>query len=280
MYNLKLVNSNQEFIEQFNKYLTLYEPHLQLFYRNLDFDRDITADQIRGALYYGDEIILIFLNAYPFNLQLFVINDEYEEAIDVLINYIIKNNIKIRGVQGSKKDCEKFSLKYYQLTKNQIRVFFKMDILVLEKLSELTTSGRIILANENHLEMIKEFYVVFCKEALNEDIEDEIAFSKVKTMIDNHCLILYENEKGIITSCLKYIDSLPNGYGISFVFTYKKYQGHGYAKQMMWLVTNELLKKKKYITLFVDQKNPISNHVYESIGFNKITDNYDCRIKL
>lgn len=54
--------------------------------------------------------------------------------------------------------------------------------------------------------------------------------------------------------------------------------GKGYAKAMMYLITKELIKEVKYLTLFVDKANPISNKVYKDVGFNILTNNYDYRI--
>ncbi|MCR5564764.1 MAG: GNAT family N-acetyltransferase, partial [Gammaproteobacteria bacterium] len=59
-------------------------------------------------------------------------------------------------------------------------------------------------------------------------------------------------------------------YKIAFVYTRDEYRGKGYARKVVNSVKNEILDKGFVATLNVDQKNPISNHLYESLGFKKV----------
>lgn len=278
MHSLRLFKNNLDFIHEYEYYLLKYEPYLRLFFQNLESNDELQDNQIRGGVYFNDQLVLIFLNAYPYNLQLFVINEPSLQAIEYLVNYIIKNKIIIRGIQGSKKDCESFIKYYYQETNRIIKPMLNMDILVLDKLTYLQTKGEIVLAEEPDLKQLTKMLINFYQEALGEDVSYDLALNKIENFINEKSLFVYKNVDGEITSFVKYINCLPNGYSISLVFTLPYHRGKGYAKEMMYLVSKMLLKQKKYLMLFVDQENPISNHVYKSLGFKKITENYDCRL--
>ena len=44
----------------------------------------------------------------------------------------------------------------------------------------------------------------------------------------------------------------------------------GYARKLVNYAKNEIIAQGKIATLNVDKKNPISNHLYSSLGFKKV----------
>ena len=57
---------------------------------------------------------------------------------------------------------------------------------------------------------------------------------------------------------------------VSTVYTRPEYRNRGYAREVTNVVKNEIIESGKKATLNVDQDNPISNHVYASLGFKKL----------
>ena len=57
---------------------------------------------------------------------------------------------------------------------------------------------------------------------------------------------------------------------VGSVFTPKEERGNGYAYNLVYRVSKELLDSGlEYCVLFTDDANPVSNHVYEKIGYEK-----------
>ena len=54
------------------------------------------------------------------------------------------------------------------------------------------------------------------------------------------------------------------------VYTRDEYRGRGYARKGVNSAKNEILAAGKRVTLNVDRKNPISNHLYSSLGFKRV----------
>ena len=54
------------------------------------------------------------------------------------------------------------------------------------------------------------------------------------------------------------------------VYTRDEYRNFGYARKIVNTIKNEILDMNEVATLNVDKKNPISNHLYASLGFKKL----------
>jgi predicted GNAT family acetyltransferase len=60
---------------------------------------------------------------------------------------------------------------------------------------------------------------------------------------------------------------------VSAVYTPPEERGKGYAYNLIYRISKELLDSgDKYCVLYTDDSNPISNHVYEKIGYKRKSD--------
>ena len=80
--------------------------------------------------------------------------------------------------------------------------------------------------------------------------------------------VFKEGEK--IVSMARYTANDDRSDRISHVYTCPEYRGKGYARKVVNALKNEILARGKIATLNVDQANPVSNHLYESLGFKKL----------
>jgi predicted GNAT family acetyltransferase len=56
------------------------------------------------------------------------------------------------------------------------------------------------------------------------------------------------------------------------VYTPAEFRGHGYANAAVAGVSQVLLDQGARVCLFTDQANPISNRIYQRIGFRPVVD--------
>lgn len=270
--------SNREFEKEHAKILSDYELQLNLFLRNLDgSDKPLPPNNIRGAVYNeNNEIELLFLNAYPFNLQLFAFGDGGVSATADLAKYIVENDIALRGVQGDFEVCSAFATAYEKLTGKKMSPRISMDVLRLTKLNAVTVTGKLRQATENDqfaIEWIADMWL----EAVNEQLDRNTALEKFITMVASHNLFVYENENGIPVSI---VQAKPHGsYAtLSYVYTQPEYRNRGYGKAMVHELFKKLMGEYKGFVLFVDKTNPSANKIYSAVGFKKVCENYDFRI--
>lgn len=275
---LFLVKSNKEFNQIFKDYLKKDEIKLQLFLRNLSNHQMIDATQIRGGIYTNQSLDLMFLNAYPFNLQIYSFTNN-KDAFSLLVDYLINHHISINGVQGNWNDCTLFIQEYSKKTNLKFQLHFSMKIMKLTKetLKKPLITGSLRQATKDDIFTILKIYHEFLKEALNETKDIDYLYNEINKMIETKQLYVFINSQKQLTSCIKLIHHSSNGGALSFVFTAKEYRNLGYAKEMIYLLANSFLKTKKYLTLFVDQNKIIPNKLYIGMGFTYEEENYDYR---
>ena len=57
---------------------------------------------------------------------------------------------------------------------------------------------------------------------------------------------------------------------ILLIYTKKEYRGLKYARMVVNTLKNEIISMGYKATLNVDEKNPISYHLYTSLGFKRM----------
>lgn len=278
MYRVVLAKSNNDFMITYQDYLIKNIAKMQLFYLNLTTsDLPIDIDHIRGGIYNDDKLSIIFLNATPFNMQL-VSLDQDLEAFDCLAYFILDNNVDVRGFQGTLFDCTQIANSINFIKSISFKINLGMDIMVLNKLNEYNPTGKILKASDKYHKEINEFMAAFYLEALGETFDEPIMAARVRDFEISNYSYIYLNDKGIPTSIIKIVPSIPGAFRISLVYTAKQYRNNGYAKSMVYLACQKYINDCDFITLFVDKNNPISNKVYKDIGFEVLIENYDLRI--
>ena len=96
--------------------------------------------------------------------------------------------------------------------------------------------------------------------------------------ISNKQFFVYE-VGGNVTSCVCKMQLFDNEVAhLTAVYTFPKYRGNGYARQMIYQICSLALQTSCQVSLFVDKSNPISNRVYQNVGFGYLTANFDYRI--
>ena len=98
-------------------------------------------------------------------------------------------------------------------------------------------------------------------------LTDTVEKSKIINKIKEYRIIRKDNR--IVSFCGKSPES-SSSTRISMVYTRPEYRGKGYARKIVNYLKNEIINEGKIATLNVDQANPISNHLYSSLGFKKV----------
>ncbi len=280
--NIKIYKTPGEFLEENKAFLKRFEAVCQLNLGNAAAHKD---EPCRGDLLFGrceeeGRSVLLFGNTLPYNLCLNAIPGDPAalSAAVLLSEYLQKESIEITGVNASKMLCNVFFSAYSK----PYRVRAAMDIMVLEELIEPpAVSAAVRKAVPDDLELLTAWACAFYREALREELEPEETREKFSGMIQNGRVYLMETkDKTPVSMAATVSRALPHGVGINFVYTPPEHRGKGYCQNTVAALCREKLGEGyDYCTLFVDKANPISNRVYEKIGFQIIEDNFDCRLK-
>lgn len=280
--NIKIYGTPGEFLEENKAFLQRYEAVCQLNLGNAAAHKDepCRPDLLFGRCEENGQGVLLFGNTLPYNLCLNAVPGDPAalSAAVLLAEHLQKESIEITGVNASKMLCNVFFSAYCQ----PYRVRAAMDIMVLTELIEPpAVSASVRRAVPGDLGTVAGWVCAFHAEALREELEPEETREKFSGMIQNGQVYLMETKDGTQVSMAAVVNrALPHGVGISWVYTPPEHRGRGYCQNTVAALCREKLGEGyAYCTLFVDKVNPISNRVYEKIGFQIVEDNFDCRLE-
>jgi len=183
--------------------------------------------------------------------------------VDEMMDYIIENEYEFKHYLCGQDLGLK--IKDYLLKKHKIKYEYAlmMDFMEAKEISE-KSSEEVIKASEEDIDEITEVMQYFLKDC---NLLDTISKEDVISRLDGFRLIKKDNK---IVSITHVTVSEGNIERISDVYTRDEYRGLGYCKKLVNTCKNEILERGNIATLNVDQNNPISNHVYSSIGFKRV----------
>lgn len=220
---------------------------------------------------------LIMLHRRPWHLLLYSpTNNTTDELFEFTAKEYYKIDNNLNGVNAEKSLANKFIKYYTKLSNKEAKTNFDMRILLLENLAKPELIDDVIfrLANSEEKDTLLEFLRIFHIEALGEELEDEALKERLNNYFEKGYFLLERDGK--IVSQAVIARDLIKGKTISEVFTPKEYRGKGYAYNLIYRISEKMLQEgAEYCVLYTDDKNPISNHVYEKVGFKKMVDTAD-----
>ena len=219
-------------------------------------------------------IELIMLYRKPWKLILYSPTNNYsDEILEFASSEIYKYDKELLGVNSEKSVANKFSKYYCDLSNMKYSVHTELRILLLEnledgKLLEDITYRKCTL---NDKDILIKYIQNFMKEALNEECDYEKAEEKFNKYLKNGYYVLEKDNKIVCQANISRI--MKYGKCVSGVYTPKEERGKGYAYNLIYRISRDLIDSgDKYCVLYTDDSNPISNHVYEKIGYKRKSD--------
>lgn len=234
-------------------------------------------DWLFGAIKNNGTTELIILYRAPWKLTLYSpTNNTSDELYKFAAEEVYKLNNHLPGVNTENVIGNKFSKYYCELSHQTYKVHIPMRILVLEKLAkpQLRDDVTYRRATIDDMPILKKFNVEFYSEALGEEkTENEVEENILKNLEKGYYLL--EKDGKIVAQTVS-TRKLRKGKGVSGVYTPKDERQKGYAYNLVYRVSKEFLDNgAEYCVLYTDDSNPISNHVYEKIGYERKADTSD-----
>lgn len=217
---------------------------------------------------------LIILYRKPWKLIMYSpTNNLPDELYKFVAEEVYKVESELLGVNAEKEIANKFAQFYCELSKQQYRLIKPLRILVLENLlpKEKVKDALFREATNKDKEILAGYIKEFAKETFGEEKTDEEANSKFEYYMKRGYYVL--EKEGKIVSQAVIGRKLIKGKGISGVYTAKEERGKGYAYNLVYTLSKKCLDEgAEYCVLYTDAENPISNHVYEKIGYERKAD--------
>ena len=213
----------------------------------------------------------------PFNFVLYAVDNKINiDAVECLVDSLIERNINIPGFLADKELSELFSCRYADKSKQIKKAGTSMRIYRLDKINpELPKiPGVFRQAVEADIQYMGEWFHSFevecgMNQAGNMDEETAKALEAIK---GGNCFVWDDN--GAVATA-KNDRRIKNAACINGVYTPPHFRKRGYATACVAALSQKLLNDGfDYCYLFTDLANPISNSIYQKIGYFPVCD-YD-----
>ena len=217
---------------------------------------------------------LIILYRKPWKLLLYSpTNNKADKLFEFTAKEIYKIDANLLGVSAEKEIANKFAKYYCEVSKLKNRTHKSLRILLLTEVKNAKLNDKIIFRKASIkdkpvlIKFIKDFY----KEAVDEKYTDKEIEEKFNSYMTKGYYVI-EN-KGKVVCQAAFARDFKKGKSISSVYTPKEERGKGYAYNLVYRISKKALDEgAEYCVLYTDDENPISNHIYEKIGYRRMVN--------
>lgn len=219
------------------------------------------------------EIKLIFVMPPPVYCT-FSFTDNFD-LIEFLIEQLSKSNYHLSGVLTFKEGAKKFAEMWCKKKGLKNRVVRNERVYKLENVSEGTIGKRkIVVVSKNDESLVLQWSRDFILEAApetKENVLEKILFNIKKDIKKKKVYMLLDNN--IPVTIVRKSGKTPNGNLVDLVYTPPSLRKKGFATESVAHLSKLLLDEgNKFCFLFTDLINPISNSIYQKIGYKPIID--------
>ena len=217
---------------------------------------------------------LIMFYRKPWKLLLYSPTDnKSNELFKFAAEEIYKIDSNLLGVNSEKQIANKFAKNYCKIANLSFKIYKPLRILLLTKLKNANLNQDLIFREVRITDkpILIKFIEDFCSEATNEKYTYKEIEEKFNEYVKKGYYVI-EKDKKIVSQAV-FSRNLTKGKCVSGVYTAKEERGKGYAYNLIYRMSKKALDEgAKYCVLYTDDENPISNHVYEKIGYHRMVD--------
>lgn len=192
-----------------------------------------------------------------------------DEAARLFARYLFSNNPRIKGVNGHKETTLAFADEWERLTRCNLEIHMNGRLHICDSVNNLEyADGTATLATPDDTDLILRW-----RHGFREDARVHGAVDEAQTLerINAGKYYLWTTDKPV-SMAMKGSETENSGM-IGAVFTPEEHRNHGYATAVTAALTRIILDSgKKYASLYTDLDNPISNSIYQQIGYKPIMD--------
>jgi predicted GNAT family acetyltransferase len=218
----------------------------------------------------GGEVKAVVLMTPPHSLILSWTADD--SALDAIAHDLHARSVAIPGVNSSAEIARRFALKWSELSGRTFRAQVAQRIYQLSRVTkQMRAAGRLREPTQSDEPLMRKWRAAFSIDAEHMDAEEAVK-QAASPMPKSRHLMLWEVE-GAAVSMAGYAGPTPNGIRVAWVYTPPENRGKGFAGACVAALSQKLLDDgRKFCFLYTDLANPVSNHVYQKIGYEPVTD--------
>jgi predicted GNAT family acetyltransferase len=227
-----------------------------------------------AAVLVGDRVVAVTLRTPPRHLVLSEMADL--EAIGPIVDDLTASKYDVPSVVGPVEVVRAFADRWSAATgRPHRRVMSERAFRLSRVIPARPTPGSMRLAARTDRDLLVDWLQAFVHEALpDEENSPAEAEASVARRFDKGTRrnYLWEVHREVV-SWTGVGGRTPNGTRIGPVYTPPRHRGHGYASAVVAAASQAQLDEGlAFCFLFTDLANPTSNRIYQSIGYEPVTD--------
>ena len=245
------LHENQDYLNE-NRYLSTF------FFLDAPLIKAVDKKQYALKVFNNDKTLLI-LKFPPFNALLY--GDE--DCLEEFLSFARDQDYEFEDVMCANNIGDQLVEIAPQVLEESYHLHVGMDFMRTSEITEESSKDVEIptLDDVDEIAECSERFIRDCK------LSDQVNKERIAQTINDY-RILRRDGKIVAMSHIS-VDA-EDSRRVSMVYTRPEYRGKGYARKVVNVAKNDILAHWSYATLNVDQSNPISNHLYESLGFRKV----------
>ncbi len=218
-------------------------------------------------------LVMAVMMTPPYNVNIYTNRDATGEALDLLVQDLAQKAIVVPGVMAPSPIAKAFAEIWTNLTGQNYKTRVNMRLFELTRVIEPSpASGFLRKATEADFEIAARWAETFGIEAFSEKPNPVRAQIIARTRIGDGTLYLWE-DAGQVVSMAGVGRPTLNTTTVSLVYTPPEMRGKGYASSCVAGISQLMLNQGyKSCVLFTDLANPISNSIYQKMGYCPLAD--------
>jgi predicted GNAT family acetyltransferase len=193
------------------------------------------------------------------------------QAIPAIVTHVLSWNLK--SVNAPVAVAREFCQQWKKLTGQSFTLRWGLASHQLDRvISPPPVPGELQLATIEHRDLVIQWITDYSAE-IDDPCSDPAQLCQ--TLLSAGQLFLWHNHHPV--SMAGWAGPTPNGIRINSVYTPREFRGRGYASACVAALSQRLLDSgRKFCFLNTDLANPISNRIYERIGYCRVgeAENY------
>jgi predicted GNAT family acetyltransferase len=221
-----------------------------------------------------NRVILSALMTPPHNLTLFETNNlPNDGALKVLIEGVA-DKVSIMGVMAEKELALRFAKIFNEVTGKNYNIEEDQRLYALTEVNNEYLQGEYTFRPANEQDM--SFLPYWCNGFHNDCFPNKNDMQTSVGVAEHHLsskrLYILE-DKGVAVTMAGNSRNMLSAGGVGPVFTPPYFRKRGYASACVARLSRQILESgKKYCVLYTNLANPISNSIYQKIGYKTICD--------
>lgn len=266
---INFYNCGSDFLAENKSILDEYPLETVFFEVNAELITEANANNFLVKIFDGSAFLIAVHNAdYP----MVIFGDK--SLCTQFARQAFKRKLTFNKVLGALETCEAFLCEYERLVNCTHEINHAMDIMHCDNVLTSNVDG-VEVPSAKDIGEIAELIVSFTAEALGDDADvDNVRQSIVRRLSD----LAVIRQDGKIVSLASVKRKTDNLACIADVYTLPQYRNKGLSCKTVTYLTKQIVTSGKLAYLFVEKSNPVSNHLYQKIGYTYAVPQYEIKL--